>query len=134
MTFPNLYKDFEWFDRLFDIQTTNKQHNFPRASIYMDADNNIIFNFALAGYTKSDVQITFDEDKLTINGRKENKPLEAKKVFQNQIAYRDFEVLYRVPSEYVNPSKEPEASFDNGILIVKLAPRANKEVKQITIK
>jgi molecular chaperone IbpA len=125
-------KDFEWFDKFFDNQVS-RNNNFPRTSIFIGNDAMLTFQFALAGYTKDDIQISFSEDKLSIIGRKENKPLEARKVIQNQIAYRDFEVVYRLPSEYVFPTSTPVASFKDGILEVKLEARTTSATKIITI-
>ena len=129
----NIERDFDFFDKFFNIQSP-RQDNFPRASIFVGTDDNLVFNFALAGYTKDDVQVTFEADKLTIQGRKDNEPIQAKKVYQNQIAFREFHVLYRIPSEYTYSESEPEAKFDNGILEIKLKPKAKIDTKYIKIQ
>lgn len=133
MTLPiirGFEKDFDFIKNFFDIQYP--KDNFPKSSIYIDENNDLVFNFALAGYSKQDFQITQEGDKLTIIGRKETNPLQAKQVFKNQIAYRDFKVEYHVPLEYVD--SETSANLENGILEVRLVCKEKVQTKLIDVK
>lgn len=133
MTLP-IRDAFDFFDQHFFEQPTDKS-KYPRTTIYINNENKLIFNFALAGFSTDDIQITLDSNKLTIIGRKETKPLEAKKVFQNQIAYRDFSVLYRLPNEYTQEDLL-SANFEKGILTIEISPilYVKEKVKTIVIK
>lgn len=135
MGFPSvLERDFDFFDKFFNIQNEVKTSNFPKASIFIDKQDNLVFKFALAGYSKADINITIDDGKLSVAGKKENNPIEAKRVYQNQIAFRDFQVSYRLPLQYVTANCEADADFVDGILSIKIKPKETFATKQITIK
>lgn len=124
-----LDRDLDFFNSFFNIQT--EKTNFPKTSIYIDNDDKLTFDFALAGFSKEDISITLENDKLIIKGHNESKQKTVKKVFQNQLAYRDFEVSYRIPNTF---SQKTDATFKDGILTVKVEPNESSQPKLIEIK
>ena len=77
MTYPTIWKDFGkfgvGFDDLFD--RINEFHdnvaknipNYPPYNIKKTGDNTYVIEMAVAGFGKSDIEITTEEDKLIID-------------------------------------------------------------------
>lgn len=130
---PMLLKDIDFIDKFFTPQFDTLKTRFPKCNVYIDEDDSLQFEFALAGFTKDEIKVSFETNKLIVVGSKEKKELtEAKKIFQQSIAYRDFEISYMVPAYY--GKSIPEAKYIDGILYVTLQKDEVPEKKYIEIK
>ena len=119
------------FDRLMDdwakTLAGSNTTNFPPYNI-IKKDDKTILEFALAGYSKNDVSIVQERNRLTISGKKED--TEEDYTFKG-IAYRAFTKTF-ILGEY---TKVSNASFKDGLLRVEveLVIPEEKKPKQIPI-
>lgn len=105
---------------------------FPLLNVYDDKEN-IIVNAELPGMTKDQVSITFSDGVLTISGNK--KPLsrvENMAVVRQERVTGSFEKTMRIPAKI--EQNKITASFDRGILTVKMPKAEEAKPKTITIE
>ncbi len=107
----------------------------PRIDISED-DNNIFIEAEIPGVKKSDINISIQDNILTIKGEKKslNEDKKDKSFYRSERSYGSFTRSFTLPAE-VNPDKV-EAKFEDGILnisIAKIHPQPKKE-KMIEIK
>ena len=96
-----------------------------------------VLEFAVPRFTKDELKIKIDDDKLIISGTKseDRKGNEKKKIcLHKKIGDRDFKLSYKVP-EKLDVTKTT-SSFENGILTITipLKEEIQKRNKEITIK
>ena len=125
------------FDRIFDEffrdpepyvkQTTN---GYPLTDIYKNEDGSQVIEMALAGFSKEDIQIHTEANKITVGseGMKDTS-------FENtrRIAKRKFQksfVDYHNTLDFANS----DASFENGLLKITIPLRDEVKPRQISIK
>jgi HSP20 family protein len=107
----------------------------PRIDISED-DNNIFIDAEIPGVKKEDINISLQDNILTIKGEKKSlkEDKKDKNYFRSERSYGSFTRSFTLPAE-VNPDKV-EAKFEDGILnvsISKIHPQPKKE-KMIEIK
>ncbi len=107
--------------------------NFPPTDI-IKKDNEVIIQMAVAGFTKEDLTISFDEDRrvLTVEGKTEKQEKEEGTYLVRQIAKREIRSVFPI----MNPTlKVVEAKVENGMLTIKLvSDKVEKEPTKIDIK
>lgn len=119
------------FDRLMDdwarTLSGSNTTNFPPYNV-IRKDDKTILEFALAGYSKDDIQIVTEGNKLTISGKRDD---EEEDYSFKGIAYRAFTKTF-ILGEYTKVSK---AEFINGLLRVEVEQviPEEKKPKQIPI-
>jgi molecular chaperone IbpA len=82
---PSLFGNFKDFDKLFvgfddSFNKIAKMHddltknipNYPPYNIRKVEDNKYIIEVAVAGFAKQDIEITLDDNKLTISGKSQD--------------------------------------------------------------
>ena len=155
--FKPFVNDFIGFERLFNQMndvfnsTTNDTNNFPPYDIYTEdvvieedeknhhSDNHTFIKFALAGISKDDIEVSFEDGLLTvqtkqIDWKEKNKEMEKtnRKYIRKGIAERQFCVQKTIADnlELVG------AKWDNGCLIIEFfqKPKMKKESKFIEIQ
>lgn len=95
--FNNLYKDFigaqHLTDRLssFYDDETRVKDTFPPYNITEYEDNHYSVQLAIAGYNKSEITITNENNVLIVSGKKETKTETKTKCVWSGIAQRNFE-------------------------------------------
>ena len=127
------------FDRIFDEffrdpepyvkQTTN---GYPLTDIYKEEDGSQVIEMALAGFSKEDILINTEANKITISadGSKlkgqlaENRRRIAKRAFKKSF------VDYHNTLDFGNSN----ATFENGLLRIQIPLREEVKPRQITIK
>lgn len=124
------------FDRLMDdwarTLAGSNTTNFPPYNVIRKDDNRkddkTILEFALAGYSKNDIQIVTEGNKLTISGKRDD---EEEDYSFKGIAYRAFTKTF-ILGEHTKVSK---AEFINGLLRVEVEQviPEEKKPKQIPI-
>lgn len=98
-----------------------------------EEDNKIFVKMAMPGIKKDDIQISVTGDTLSIEGHsKEEKEQDNKRYFLKTLQSYSYSQSFNLPS-LVN-TEEVEASFEDGILTVKLAKAKEAQTKKIEIK
>ena len=119
------------FDRLIDdwarTLNTSNTTNFPPYNV-IKKDDRTILEFALAGYSREDISVVAEGNKLTISGKKDDS--EEDYTFKG-IAYRAFAKTF-VLGEHTVVSN---AEYKDGLLRieVKVVVSEEKKPKQIPI-
>jgi molecular chaperone IbpA len=115
------------FDRLFDMldQTAQYQANdtYPPYNIERADDDNYRITLALAGFSPDEITITAEQNVLTVEGSKAQKP-ETEYLYQG-ISARPFRRVFNL-AEYVQVKN---ASFENGLLKVQLVREVPEAMK-----
>lgn len=113
------------FDRA--KQVYQELPTFPAQDIYIDRDTGeLSFEVALPGYSIEDIDINFEDDHMTLAVRKDNSIKRAQKESGESRVYirrglksSSFEIRVPVPSSRFRV-KEAQASYDNGMLTVRV--------------
>ena len=123
-------RQFIGFDRIVDHLSSLQSNNYPPHNIIITGDDTRSIEFALAGFQRDDVDITVEDDVLTVSGEP---AADEDKIYVHQgIASRSFTKQFSLAEYWEIDSAE----FSNGILTILLKqeiPEAKKP-KQIEIK
>jgi molecular chaperone IbpA len=112
-----LYRSAIGFDRLVNMleQRADAAPSYPPYNIELVAEDKYRIVMALAGFSRSEIEIVAERDTLHVVGRKQKD--DAQRTFLHRgIAQRDFEQRFQL----ANHVKVVSAGFDNGILTVEL--------------
>lgn len=124
-------RQFIGFDRIVDHLSSLQSNNYPPHNIIITGDDTRSIEFALAGFQRDDVDITVEDDVLTVSG--EPAATDEDKVYVHQgIASRGFTKQFSL-AEYWEIDG---AAFADGILTISLKQEIPeyKKPKQIEIK
>jgi HSP20 family protein len=128
-------------DRLFDDLTRGLdvggqgQVNLVPSIDVSETDKAIAITAEMPGLERKDVEISVEDDVLTIRGEKKVESEQDDKNKNYHLSERSYGVFYRVlqlPSG-VDPSKI-EASMSNGVLKITIPKPARSEPKKIEVK
>jgi molecular chaperone IbpA len=123
-----LYRSAIGFDRLAqllnDSQRGDAQPSYPPYNIELVSEDNYRIVMALAGFDRSEIDITFERDSLQVVGRKQRDSVE-RTYLHRGIAARDFEQRFQL----ANHVKVTGASFDNGMLTIELVREIPEALK-----
>jgi molecular chaperone IbpA len=117
ITTPN-FRSFVGFDSLFDEleKVSNfKENSYPAYNIEKTGDLSYEITIALAGFKESQLSIEVEQSVLTISTVNEDS-LENRNYLHKGIATRAFTKQFRLAENV----EVDNASFENGLLIVKL--------------
>ena len=117
ITTPN-FRSFVGFDSLFDEleKVSNfKENSYPAYNIEKTGDLSYEITIALAGFKESQLSIEVEQSVLTISTVNEES-LENRNYLHKGIATRAFTKRFRLADNV----EVDNASFENGLLIVKL--------------
>lgn len=126
--FAPLYRSAIGFDRLAqlfdDVQRAETQTSYPPYNIELVSEDRYSITMAVAGFTRSEIDIEVEGDALKITGRKQRD--EVKRTYLHRgIAGRDFEHRFQL-AEHV---KVVNAKLDNGLLVIELAREVPETLK-----
>jgi molecular chaperone IbpA len=122
-----LYRSAIGFDRLAQLLNDaqrNETPSYPPYNIELVSDDQYRIIMALAGFDRSEIDITFERDALTVVGRKQKDATE-RTYLHRGIAARDFEQRFQL----ANHVKVTGASFDNGMLTIELVREIPEALK-----
>lgn len=108
--------------------------SFPPANIFVDEDNNFCLNFALAGYDKEDLDISFNGDIVIVSTTEEYDKKETpnvKKSIVNNIKKTHFKYSYLIPEG--TDKEKTTATFKNGMLSIVIPAKKAKEKQELSI-
>jgi molecular chaperone IbpA len=130
MTAPTLLDYLIGFDR--DLNRSrglwDNNPNYPPFDTYKDGENTIL-EFALAGYSKDNIEVMVENSTLKVSAKKESKQQSENYTYKG-IALRSFEKKFAL-SEYAIVEK---AEFKDGILRIVIATIVPEEKKPKIIK
>lgn len=147
MTLPSIFGNFKDFDRLwvgFDeqLERMHEMHdaiaknipNYPPYNLKKVDENKYVIEMAVAGFAKSDIEVTMEDGKLIIEGKvkDESKEDESEQYLFQGLANRAFKRSFTL-SDHIEINN---AEYLNGILKVvleKIVPE-HKKPKKISVK
>ena len=123
-----LFLGFDHFERLVDTLAKGQEDSYPPYNIEQVGECGFRITLALAGFRKENVNISLEDNQLTIRGRQEPDP-NAVYIYRG-IATRQF-IRSFVLADGVEVKN---AEFDNGLLHINLfRVRNEKSVRNIAI-
>lgn len=129
----NLNRALVGFDRIFnDRFFETRTSNYPPYNIVKYSENHYGIEVAVAGFDKSEITVSVDQDQLTITGKNMVTESEQKEYLHRGLAARDFEQTFTL-AEYMEVRG---AEVKDGMLkisIERVVPEALKP-RQIEIK
>ena len=111
------------FDRLADL-LADSAPSYPPYNIELVSEDNYRIVMALAGFDRSEIDITAERDSLIVVGKKQ-KDDQQRTFLHRGIAARDFEQRFQL----ANHVKVTTASFDNGMLNIELVREVPEALK-----
>lgn len=121
-----LYRSAIGFDRLAQLleQRADAQPSYPPYNIELVSEDKYRIVMALAGFSRSEVEIVAERDTLHVTGRKQKEDVQ-RTYLHRGIAARDFEQRFQL----ANHVKVTTASFDNGMLTIELVREVPEALK-----
>jgi molecular chaperone IbpA len=113
------------FDRLFDLVDAAQQQteaHYPPYNIERLGDDRYQISLALAGFQPDEINVTAEQNVLTIEGRKTD---EKREYLYQGISERQFRRQFNL-ADYVQVRN---ASFDNGLLRIELVREIPEAMK-----
>ena len=126
--FDQLFESFFQDPRPLVKRTTD---GYPLTDVYRDQDESQVIEMALAGFSKEDLEIEVKENKISISHQAE--PWKGEDRPTRRIARRSFSKTFVDYNNTLDLSKA-QASFDNGLLVIKIPQIEEKQAVQIKIK
>ena len=123
-----LYRSAIGFDRLAQLLNDSARGDatpsYPPYNIELVSEDQYRIVMALAGFDRSEIDITTERDSLIVVGRKQRDGVE-RTYLHRGIAARDFEQRFQL----ANHVKVTGASFDNGMLTIELVREVPEALK-----
>ncbi len=124
--FGDIFSDF------FSDAMTRSNSDWPKVDIE-ENEKEYVFNVDLPGIKKEDVNIELNGDVLVISGeKKEEKSVEERKYHLKESFCGTFRRSFKMPDAI--DSEKSEASFENGILTLKVPKSDASKTRKIEIK
>lgn len=125
--FTPLYRSAIGFDRLANLiesAASNGNAGYPPYNIEQLGDNDYRISMAVAGFTQEELELSFQENLLTVKG---NKQADTERHYLYQgIAERGFERRFQLATDYV---RVKGADLKNGLLHIDLAREVPEAMK-----
>ena len=125
--FAPLWRSTVGFDRLFDLAQAAAQHagedNYPPYNIERLGEDSYQISLAVAGFSPDEISITAEQNVVTIEGNKPEKP--DREFLYRGISTRHFKRQFNL-ADYVQVK---DASFDNGLLQIELVREIPEAMK-----
>ncbi|BFN36189.1 Hsp20/alpha crystallin family protein [Fidelibacter multiformis] len=126
----NLVDDF--FESFLDSFNTMSNVNWSPSVDLEETKNDYIIHAELPGMNKKDIDISVENDVLTISGeKKERVQTKDSNCLISEIMSGHFSRSFRLPAQI--DSEKIEAKWDNGILVVKIPKSEVAKPKKIQI-
>jgi molecular chaperone IbpA len=127
--FAPLWRSSVGFDRLFDLindtQRLEGQDNYPPYDIVRIGENAYRISLALAGFSPDEINITAQQNRLTVSGNKAEHKNNGPEYLHQGIAARSFERQFNLEDHV----EVEGASFENGLLQIELARKIPEAMK-----
>ena len=117
------------FDRIFDDMerrfANSVQTNYPPYNIARLEENLYEISLAVTGFEKSEVNVTLEQDKLTVTGQRIERTDDGVEFLHRGLALRDFERTFTLADHM----KVKSAEIKNGILTIRIEREVPEEMK-----
>lgn len=132
LNLPDFHRSVLGFDRLMNDFNRLDNSGYPPYNVETIGDNEYQITLALAGFKRSDIEITVKEGMLTIEGNKPEIEEEDHTYLHKGIANRSFSRQWKL-ADHVEVEK---AIMEDGLLYVLLERKVpeEKKAKRIEIK
>ena len=122
---------FDRMQRLMDAATARTEVSYPPYNIETDGEDAYRITVAVAGFGDDDLDVSLENETLTIIGNKANEAEDASFLHRG-IAGRNFQLKFNLADHI----KVNGANLENGVLVVDLEREVPEELKprQIEIK
>jgi HSP20 family protein len=116
---------FEEMERFFDLRPLSASHLMPAIDVYED-DNHVYVEASLPGIDEKDIEISVENDILSIEGKSEKKSeVDEKEYYRKEVRSGSFHRQVALPHSV--EGDKAKAEYKKGILKVSLPKReANK--------
>jgi molecular chaperone IbpB/HSP20 family protein len=107
-------------------------HSYPPANVYMTGDRTMVFEFALAGFNQSDVNLEFQGDYMVLSAKApaDDEKTEDIRYFKRRLKLKNIEAQkYYVPADKFD-REQVHAVYRNGLLKVTVPSLENVESKE----
>ena len=106
-------------------------YSYPPVNIYLQEDKSLIFEFALAGFSEKNIDLTFKGDYMIFSaGKPEMSVEENVRYFKRRLKFKEIKnQKYYVPEDKFDREKV-KAVFKNGILRISVPPKEVIETKE----
>ena len=123
---------FEEMDRWFDNYMPTRISTLTPAVDVYEKDGNVVVEIPLAGVDPKDVEVSFENGSIVIQGKTERKSeVDEKNFYRKEVRHGSF--YRRVPLPAAVKEDKAEATSENGVLKV-VAPKAAEAPKAKVIK
>lgn len=129
------WEPFREFDRFFDdrLFPTRQMLGWDLAIDVYEEKGNIIAKMSLPGIKPEDLDISLEDDLLTVSGRREEeKEVDKKDYYSKEIRRGSFSRSVTLPKS-VDAAKA-QASYEDGVLVVTMPAAAGAKEKAIKVK
>ena len=108
-----------------------RSSNYPPYNLVEESKNKYRIEMAVAGFSKENIEIFEEDNKLTISGSRKEETAEDEELWHyNGLASRDFSRSFNLA-----PNVEiTNVTLENGILVLRFEKDENKNRKMIQIK
>lgn len=124
-------------DRVWDDVDTNRPYfagetaSWPKINLY-DTGTNLVLKADVPGLSEKDIQLTLNQDQLSINGERKIETQEGYSVHRQERSGLKFTRSLTLPCK-VNPELT-QATIKDGILTITLPKAVEAQPRQIAIK
>ena len=123
------------FDRMMNLldampQTDASAPSYPPYNIEKTEEDGYRITMAVAGFAEDEIEVTVQDDRLIVTGKRDNTAEEARKFLHRGIATRAFERRF----ELADHIKVSGAGMENGLLHIDLVREVPEAMKPRTIK
>ena len=124
---------FNEFDRFFDSGTTTGLSNFAPAVDVWEDKNNVYVETPLPGIDPENVDISIENDVLTIEGSAEKKnEIDEKNYYRKEVRYGAFHRAIALPSSVKSDSAKAE--YIKGVLKINIPKEERVKPKKVQIE
>lgn len=123
------YTKTEFDEFLKDIFGIIPPHDIYLVENENGLNNNLIFDFAIAGYDIDKVSISIQNNILNVKYERDKNPVpnSSYHYIKNKITKGDFNLAVKIPSGYSTDENDIVAEYKNGILRIKVPQVAERQ-------
>lgn len=127
-----MYDSFTDIDKWFDQSPVNMGGFAPAVDVWED-DNNIYVETPLPGMDPEKVNISIENDVLTIEGSHEKKSeVDEKNYYRKEVRMGSFHRAVALPSAV--KSDDAKASYENGMLTITVPKEERAKPKKVKVE
>jgi HSP20 family molecular chaperone IbpA len=121
----------EDFFRWKDQTDYYPSYSYPPMNVYLTKDKEMVFEFALAGFSEKDVDIQFQGDYMVFSAKSPKmSPEDDVRYFKRRLKFKEIDnQRYFVPEDKFD-REHTKAVFKNGVLKVTIPPKETIETKE----